>query len=207
MDDKMELDIIQEVINIGMGDAAASLSELLKTRVIIRAPQILVLDLKGVYAHIQEEIRSLGVYIAQNFEGFVKGRTILFYTKDCSLALLNRLYPESVKTSALSASGMATLQEIGNIIMVSCISTVADMMEDAFRFSMPAATLEISKTYFENLLKDLEEFDKVILVKNEMVVLRDRPAKSDPIAGYFFVLLSFDDFQKLITKLQNKLSA
>ena len=208
MDDKMELDIIAEVINIGIGDAAASLSELVKTRVIITTPQIKILDVGAVSAYIQEDMKSLGVYIAQDFEGLVKGKTLLYYTHECALALLNRIFPESALTSSLSASAMATLQEIGNIVMVSCISTIADMMEGTLKFSMPAASLEVSNIYFQNLLKDMEKLDKAIVVKNVMVVAEDEQENTEhPIEGYFIILLSFDDFQELIRKLQHKNSA
>lgn len=207
MNDEMELDIIKEVINIGIGDAAASLSELVKTRVVIRSPDISVMDVNMVSSYIRKEMKALGVYISQDFEGLVKGKTILCYTKDCSLSLLNALYPESVKTSSLTASAMATLQEIGNIIMVSCVTTLADMIEGTLKFFMPTVTEEISDTYFQNLLKDMEVFDKAIVVKNEMVVAGDKVTDSQPpIEGHLFVLIGFDDFQKVIAGLKKKLS-
>ncbi len=207
MNDEMELDIIKEVINIGIGDAAASLSELVKTRVVIRTPDISVMDVNMVSSYIWEEMKALGVYISQDFEGLVKGKTILCYTKDCSLSLLNALYPESVKTSSLTASAMATLQEIGNIIMVSCITTLADMIGGTLKFFMPTVTEQISDTYFQNLLKGMEVFDKAIVVKNEMVVGGDKVTDSQlPIEGHLFVLISFDDFQKVIAGLKKKLT-
>ena len=206
MNDEMELDIIKEVINIGIGDAAASLSELIRTRVVIRTPDILVMDVKALPSYFQVNVESFGVYLSQGFEGQMKGKTLLCYTQDCSLSLLNALYPESAKTLSLTASAIATLQEIGNIIMVSCITTLADMMDSTLKFLMPAVTVEVSETYFQNLLKDMEVLDKAIVVKNEIVVARDKMRESQPpIEGHLFVLLSFDDFQKVITLLKKKL--
>jgi len=197
MAEEKSLDIIREVINIGIGDAASALSELVKDRVIIRTPEVEIMNMADIPGYIRNEMSSLGVYISQDFGGMINGKTLLFYTKECSISLLNALYGEGMVISSLSSSGMATLQEIGNIIMVSCISTISNMMDTNLTFFIPQVTEEISDGYFQNLLKDMEEFDQAIIVKNEMAI------KGKDIQGYLFVLLSFEGFQLVIEKLES----
>jgi len=141
----------------------------------------------------------LGVSLSQDFRGLIKGKTILFYTKECSISMLNAIYGQILETSALSETGIAALNEIGNIIMGSCMAEISNMIEGQLSFDLPHVTVEISGKYFRNLLSDLEKLDQAILIKNEMQI-RERD-----IQGYLFILLSFEDFNKVIRKLQQQI--
>ena len=195
MNEERSIDIIREVINIGIGDAAAALSELVKSQVTITIPDIRIMRTSDVPGYIEKEMGTLGVYISQDFHGLIKGKTLLFYTKDCSISLLGRLYGVPVRTESLTEVGIATLQEVGNIIMVSCISTISDMIEGNIRFTIPHVTVEVSNGYFYNLVEGLEELDRAIVVKNEIGI------KGENISGYLFVLIGFDDFELVIKRL------
>lgn len=200
VNDEIAVDIIREVINIGIGEAANSLSKLVNTRVILKVPDIRIISVKEIHDHIQNEVKNLGVYLSQNFRGLIKGKTILFYTKECSISLLNAIYGQVLETSALSETGIAALNEVGNIIMGSCMAEISNVIEGKLSFDLPHVTVEISEKYFENLLRDLEELDQAILIKNEMQI-RERD-----IQGYLFILLSFEDFSKVIEKLHRQIT-
>ncbi len=89
-DDKI-LDMITEIINIGMGEAANSLSKLVNTRIIIKVPDVRIINTADIHKYISDELEFAGVYMSQVFTGYAKGKTLLFYTKDCSRSLLNTL--------------------------------------------------------------------------------------------------------------------
>ncbi len=199
MYDEKAMDIIREIINMGIGEAANSLSNLVNTRVIIRIPDIRILPVSEIHDYLQKEVPSIGVYISQNFKDIVKGKTILFYTRECCVSLLNAIYGQTVKTSALTESGIATLNEIGNIIMVSCMAEISNMIEGRILFDLPQVIVEISEKYFQNLTNELGESDKAIIVKNEISI------KDTDIKGYLFILLSFEDLNKVIGILMKKM--
>ncbi len=192
-------DIIREIINVGIGEAADALSKLINARVFIKVPDVRIMPTKDVHAYIRDMLESLGVYTAQDFTGSIQGKTILFYTKACSISLLNAVAGQSLKFSSLSESGIATLNEIGNIIMGSCISEISNMIGGSISFDIPEATVEISDTYFQNLLMELGRLDKAIVVRNEMQI------KEKDVHGYLFVLLSFEDFNQVIDRLLEKM--
>ena len=123
---------------------------------------------------------------------------MLFYTKKSCNSLIKTILGKDIVTSALTDNAIATLQEIGNILMVSCISIISDMIEDRVSFEIPDVTLEISEGYIQNIVKEFGELDKTIFVRSQMVV------KDKEIEGYIFLLLSFADFLSIIHKIQNK---
>jgi chemotaxis protein CheC len=193
------LDIMKEIVNTGLGEAADALSRLVDSRVIIKVPDVHIMDIDQVMPYIKKEVTALGVYIAQDFKGAVSGRTILCYTQKCSISLLNAIYGDKMNVTTINETGISTLNEVGNIIMVSYISAISNFIDDRIHFDLPETTLEISEKYFENLLDELKEFDKAIVVKNLMQV------KDADIEGYMFVLLSFRDFHKVVEILSNQL--
>ncbi len=193
-------DILREVINIGIGEAANSLSQLLQKRVLLRVPDVHVMDISEVNVYLQKELSNLGVYIAQDFDGTIRGKTILCYTKECSLSLLNAICGQTMKITSLSETGIATLNEIGNIIMVSCMSEISNMIESEITYHLPEVTIEVSEMYFRNLVRELSKLEKAIAVKNEF-----RIHETD-IRGYLFVLLSFEGYEIVIERLLRKMA-
>jgi len=192
------IDIIKEIVNIGIGEAASSLSDLVDARVILKVPELLIMDIDKIKSYIKKEMSSLGVYIAQEFKGKIKGRTILCFSKECSLSLLNAIY-DKIQIEIINESGISTLNEIGNIIMVSYISAISNVINDKINFDLPETTVEISENYFENLIDELKLFEKAIVIKNMMNI------KDKDIKGYMFVLLSFKDFEIVIKEFQNNI--
>ncbi|MDM8514841.1 hypothetical protein QUF76_01485 [Desulfobacterales bacterium HSG16] len=197
--DDTSLDIIREVINIGIGDAADALSKLVRTPVFIKVPDIHIINTGDVTDYIKGEMKCLGVYMAQKFKGTINGRTLLFFTKECSISFLNAIYGDTVKTSSLNETGILTLNEVGNIIMVSCISRISDMLQSSVSLDLPEVTVEISDNYFQNLLKRMINLDKTIVIKNAMEI------KERDIRGYIFVLLNFEDFSFVLDTLKNNM--
>jgi chemotaxis protein CheC len=193
------MDILKETINIGIGEAAASLSELVNSRVAIRVPDVRILDTADIPEFVGAHTSSLGVYMSQAFHGLLEGKAILFYTESCSVALLRALFGGDTTVAAITESGRATLQEVGNIILVSCISKIGDMVGIQTVFDLPSVTVETSETYFRNMVQDLKGLDKAIVVQNEISILQE------DVVGYLFILMGLRGFE-LIQERMNLLA-
>jgi len=71
-------------------------------------------------------------------------------------------------------SSISTLNEIGNIIMVSYISAISNLINDKINFDLPETTVEISEKYFENLI-EIINYEVLSAIKKEKydIVLMD----------------------------------
>lgn len=193
------IDIIKEVINIGIGEAAAVLSDLVNARVHIQVPDVKIMDAADTPDYLQNEMENLGVYISQVFHGGISGKSVLCYSQEASRSLLEILMQTKIETLSLSDAETATLQEIGNLILVSCLSAISNTIKDRFLFDMPHVALNGYAPYFENLGKDIKEFGQAIVVKTEMVV------KKINVRGYIFILFEFSELQSVIERLEKKM--
>jgi len=78
--------------------------------------------------------------------------------------------------------------------MVSCLSTMSNMTEVNLTFTLPDVTVEISNEYFRNLIRELEVYERVIVVQTRMDL------KDFNIIAYLFLLLSVDDFSLIVER-------
>jgi chemotaxis protein CheC len=194
IDDKI-MDAIRELINVGIGDAANALSTLVNSRVLIEVPDIKLVEASEIVNLLGVEIKELGVFIEQDFNGSISGKTMLFYSKECSTSLLHSVGCLSDSTVSFTQTDISTLEEIGNIVMGSCVSTICDLIQGRVDIHLPDVTIEISENSLGTLLPDLESFDRAIVIRN-IINIQDHN-----INGHMFLLFSFHDLEVIIKKL------
>ncbi|MDM8514842.1 chemotaxis protein CheC [Desulfobacterales bacterium HSG16] len=195
MFNEAKLDSVREVINIGIGEAADSLSKLVNTPVIIKIPDIYVIKQAEIYEFFQKELKTIGVYISQDFTGIGKGKTFLFYSTEASISLLKNICGEITDESCLTENEINTLNEIGNIIIGSCMCKMADVLQSKIEFELPQVIINEPENYFENILDGPKEASRAIVIKNEITV------RGTDTQGYIFVVLSFDKFDMVLDSL------
>lgn len=123
------LDALGEVVNIGVGRAAASLSELLGTRIELRVPQI---EIRPRLENQETEIAIL-----QNFDGNVSGTALLAFPTESGQQLAKMLggYDLEEELSSIELSGI--LSEVGNIVLNGVLGSMANMIDDDLQYSVP----------------------------------------------------------------------
>ena len=201
MSDKnsFEKDVIKEIINIGIGEAANSLSKLFKDKVLIKVPELYILNIARLPSYLKKELKNIGIFLTQEFDGSIAGQAILTYTREYSISFLNTFFGEKKNLYSLTDTDIATLQEIGNIILGSCISTISNVIEGKVTFAIPEVTTDISEGYFLSVMERKKMFDKCVLVKNTMRL------KERDIEGYIILLLNLKNFMMIIDKITHRI--
>ncbi len=192
-----DIDVFKELVNIGIGDAAASLATLLGARVEIRVPDIQLVAADQVPDLMSEQLSAVGVFISQDFAGTVRGRALLAYTRACSRALLSALTGER-QMGSLSRAGRATLQEVGNIILGSCLTTVSNLFAGRLDFALPEVSEGSSHAFFSGVVAEMAQLNRALVVRNEFTVRDIR------VEGYLVLLLGFDDFHVVIERARRQ---
>jgi chemotaxis protein CheC len=133
-------DAIREVFNIGIGRAAATLSELIGTRIELCVPRVAlhVLDDTGAVQLPVADGASLAV--VQDFRGRVVGRSalILPYASGLRLASLLGDVAEPADELDLELSGI--LAEVGNIMLNCVLGAISNMIGSHLTYSVPQFT-------------------------------------------------------------------
>lgn len=142
---ELQHDALVEIFNIGVGQAARAMSEIVSEEVTMSVPSIRFLNRSDAAAMLgnQETQRVCGV--SQHYEGAFTTEAILMFPEDKSLDIVRLMVGESVPFKELTDMEQEAMSEIGNIILNSCVGTLANIFEQELRGSLPVYHLGTSE--------------------------------------------------------------
>ncbi|SFV16318.1 chemotaxis protein CheX [Pseudoduganella namucuonensis] len=138
---ELQHDALVEIFNIGVGQAAASMSGIVNEEVTMSVPSISFLNraeaaaLLGGKNKQDQGQRICGV--SQHYEGAFQTEAILMFPEDKSLEIVRLMVGESVPLEQLTEMEQEAMSEIGNIILNSCVGTLANIFQRELEGSLP----------------------------------------------------------------------
>ncbi len=192
-----KMDVLQEIGNIGVGNAATALANLLQTRVDIGLPQVQFLTLEDAIGRVGG-IETPVVCVIVSVGGQIDA-TVLYIFKEQDMYLLIDLLTglQDGSTRGIDEMGRSVTMEIGNILTGSFLSAISDMTglrltpsvpwlaHDMLGAVLPAALLEFG--YAE---------DQVLMIKTTFS--RKTGSRID---GHFFLLPDVNSLDQLFDSL------
>jgi chemotaxis protein CheC len=142
-----ERDILQEVMNIAFGSAAADLAEVIDIYVVLSVPTIRVMQTIDLPEYIRSEVKSYDKVsiVEQSFIAKFKGVALLIFPSGIGRALLgilNRDNENTLESDPVEALEQEALMEVGNILVGACVSKVAELLGDVVIYSPPRVIIE-----------------------------------------------------------------
>ncbi|MDB5959348.1 MAG: chemotaxis protein CheC [Massilia sp.] len=138
----LQHDALVELFNIGVGQAACALSEIVGDEVTMAVPTIRFLDRAAAAAVMGSEMRVCGV--RQHYEGGLRTEAIVMFAEDKSLDIVRLMVGDAVPFDELTAMEQEAMGEIGNIVLNSCVGTLANLFERELRGSLPVVQIASS---------------------------------------------------------------
>lgn len=131
-------DALAEILNIGMGTAAASLSEMINKEVTLSVPNVKFVSKVIAADTITSNRKQILSGVRENFDGAFKGRAILLFPEPQSLELVRALLGQhEAYLVDLSEMEQEAITEIGNIILNACLSTIANILNKYIENDVP----------------------------------------------------------------------
>ena len=194
------MDVLQELINIGVGRAAGMLNEMLETHVILQVPIIKILSLQNIEQELGEISRNTLSAVRMGFRGSFSGNALLLFPPDSANNLVSVLTGEDSIEDDFDSLRMGTLTEIGNIIINCVMGSVSNVIGKQLSYSIPS--------YFEDTLLNMLQQNKedtqsatIILARTHFIVEK-HCINGDLIL--FFEVGSFDALVDSIEQLIEK---
>lgn len=135
---ELENDALVEIFNIGVGHAAAAMSEIVNEEVTMSVPSISFLnraDAAALLGGKKDGERICGV--SQHYEGAFDTQAILMFPEDKSLEIVRLMVGDAMPLQELTEMEQEAMSEIGNIILNSCVGTLANIFERELHGSLP----------------------------------------------------------------------
>lgn len=144
------LDALQELINIGVGRAAGSLTQMWEKPIRFHVPFIRLGKPDEVFQEIQRiPDTTLSSVQLPFFKGTFKGSAYLLFPIDSATALVTALTGEAEDTDTMDSLREATLTEIGNIVLNGVMGSLANILQNQITYSVPF----YQETSFQELLQ------------------------------------------------------
>ena len=144
----LELDAITELVNLGVSRAALDLARMVHEEVILTVPRVALMSrLEAIQVLGERESRSL-VAVHQIFEGEITGRALLIFPEERSLELVRAVVGSELSLEEIIELEQEALAETGNIILNSCLATVANSLESNLKISLPEVLRGESSKFF-----------------------------------------------------------
>lgn len=161
---ELELDVLKEVMNIGGGNAATSISSLVSRPIDMKVPEVKILSYQDLYEQIMHEdeiVYATAIQILGEIEG-----VFLFVLNEESADKITTFmlgYPEEnmeIKQSAI--------QELTNIIANSFLGAIGQMLNRQLTTSVPMLQTDYFGAVISSLYMALNQFDdQVMIIRNE----------------------------------------
>ena len=133
----LQLDALSELINIGVGHAAATLNQMVGSPIRLRVPTIKVLRLSGLAVELRQGPDDLLSFVRQPFAGFIKGTAALVFPPESAARLVASLTGERMGSPDLDSVRSGTLSEVGNIVINGVMGTLANILHVRLTYGLP----------------------------------------------------------------------
>jgi chemotaxis protein CheC len=195
----LEIDAVTEIMNVGVGRAAASLSLMVAEEIQLSVPHAQVLYGADASAHLGSTANRM-VAVREDFRGGIAGSAALLFPKARSLDLVRMVLDEELTPEEVSELEQEALVEIGNIILNGCLSSVADALTGEIETSIPV----LLRTDLASILPPTPDHETMLLVLTINFLIR-----SHDIEGQIVFLMDMqaaDAFQKMVARYVESLS-
>lgn len=193
--DGVYYDVLKEIGNIGAGNAATALAQLLNTKVDMKVPKVDLLDFGEVGAAMggEEQIMA-GVYLG--VEGDITGSIMFLLEENSAKALVCKLmgmpYSPDLPFGEIE---MSALKEIGNIITGSYLSSLSSLTNLTIIATVPDLSIDMAAAILSVPAIEFGALgDKILMIET---------AFSDDIDlnGYFILVPDLESYDKLLSSL------
>ena len=165
---EQHLDVLKEIGNIGAGNAATSLSQMLAKRIDMNVPEVSLLDYDNVIDSIGGA-ENVVVGILVSFEGEINGVILFLLKKEFVHLILNSLLGTELKSfEDINEMELSALSEIGNIMVSSYVNSISLLTEMKIEITVPSLNIDMSGALLDAVTAEFSEAaDKVIFIKEK----------------------------------------
>ena len=134
---ELQHDALVEIFNIGVGHAASAMSDIVNEEVTMSVPSISFQNRAAAAAMLGNKDGQRVCGVSQHYQGAFSTEAILMFPEDKSLDIVRLMVGEAVSLKELTEMEQEAMSEIGNIILNSCVGTLANIFAQELSGSLP----------------------------------------------------------------------
>ncbi|MFB6363987.1 chemotaxis protein CheC [Paenibacillus elgii] len=191
-----QMDVLKEVGNIGAGHAATALSQLLDKPVDMLVPKVRMVPFEEIADSVGGAEQPV-IAIFLRVEGETPGNLFFILKFESAKKLLHSLAGiEAVEGDEYSEMELSALNEIGNILAGSYLSSLADFTQLNMQPTVPSLAIDMAGAILSyGLLQFGQMGDQALLIDTKFL------DGSDEVEGHFFLIPDPESFERIFIAL------
>ena len=192
-----QLDLLKELINIGVGKAAGLINQMVNTHVSLELPEILVLSPNESMDRLEHGYDQVLSTVRLGFRGPFSGWAGLVFPKQSASWLVSQMLGQDLDGYSMDLDSLriGTIQEVGNIVLNGVMGSIVNLLGVGVDYFPP--------DYFESniadLFKDGDLGDRVIILIKARFRLEEAVAEGDILI--FFQMATFENLLSALDRL------
>lgn len=179
----LQLDALREIGNVGAGNSATALSQIINRKIDMTVPKIAILPLGDVPDVVGgPDAMVAGVYL--RVFGPAPSSILFLLPRDSAFYLVDMLMGrEQGHTTSLSSMDESALMEIGNILAGAYLNALSHFTSLTLLPSIPALAMDMAGAILSVILIQLGQMgDHALVIETEFTT------ESDGVKGHFFLI-------------------
>lgn len=177
--DEMQLDVLKEVMNIGGGNAATSISSMVNKTIDMKVPDVNILSYQELYDQIIHEDEEVYAIVSKII-GEVQGVFLFVLGNDSASKMTEFMLGEQTDNPEIQQSA---LNELTNIIANSFLGAIGKLIDRQLFAALPVVQYDYFGAIISSMYMALDQYDdNIMIIRNEFFYDQE---KSD--ASLFFI--------------------
>lgn len=179
----MQLDALREIGNVGAGNSATALSQIIQRKIDMTVPQVAIMPLADVPDVVGgPDAMVAGVYL--RVFGPAPGSILFLLPRESAFALVDMLMGrECGHTQNLNSMDESALMEIGNILAGAYLNALSFFTNLTLLPSIPALAMDMAGAILSVILSQLGQLgDHALVIETEFTT------EVEGVKGHFFLI-------------------
>lgn len=197
----IQRDVLREIGNIGAGNAATSMSQLINKRIDMDMPSVNVVSFDEMMDMIGGPDEPV---VAMFFRIYGKAPGTVYFILSIEEAeslidqMTNGMKVNLLDTNEQNSIGVSALKEVGNIITGSYLSALSDFININMQSSIPYLSIDMAGAILTVGLFEISQMSDYAIVINTEI---NDENKGNGLHGHFFLLPDMESLPKIFSAL------
>jgi chemotaxis protein CheC len=191
---ELQLDALREIGNIGAGNAATALSQLIQRKIEMEVPRVKILPITDIPDAVGgPELLVAGVFL--RVESTAPSSILFVLPVANAKKIVNSLMGKEFDAD-IDDMGHSALMEVGNILAGSYLNALAMVTSLSFTPSVPSLSIDMAGAILSEVIINLGEVADYALI----IETKFKEGEAD-VSGYFFLLPEPQSLQIILAAL------
>lgn len=198
----VHFDVLREIGNIGQGNAASSLSQMLSQTIDISVPTVKLLDFNESVEYLGgPENVVLGMLVG--LKGDINGMMLYVLQKNFANSMLNSVFGKQINDlTELDEMDISFIQEIGNILAGSYVNAISSLTGLTIDISVPTISVDMAGAILAVPAVEFAQIGNSVLFIDDSFIFGDSAGiDSSEIKSNMILVPELSSLETLFSKL------